>query len=333
MTLDELDKLIREARSPRDLFGDDVDATLLRLMVVCHPDKNPGEPRAERLFKQLQDLAAEARRPPVTVPSPKRQYTLLKLLAAGDLSDVHLATAGGHDYVLKVSRIEGGAALLGKEGRALAAILTEAGDTHYAKYFPTLAESFAARDRIEKRVNVFTHRPGLYTLEQVRHRYETGLDGRHLAWIFKRLLTAVGFAHRVGWVHGAILPPHVLLQPEEHGVQLVGWPHATPAGGQVRTISTRHRYWYPTEVLQKDPVGPPTDIYLAAKCVVYLAGGEPGTATIPAGVPEPMQRFLRACLLEGRRMRPDDAWKLLDEFDEMLRGLYGPPTFHHLTMP
>ena len=31
-------------------------------------------------------------------------------------------------------------------------------------------------------------------------------------------------------------------------------------------------------------------------------------------------------------MRPDDAWELLDEFDELLRQLYGPPKFHELTM-
>jgi hypothetical protein len=31
-------------------------------------------------------------------------------------------------------------------------------------------------------------------------------------------------------------------------------------------------------------------------------------------------------------MRPDDAWKLLDEWDEMLHELYGPPQFHELSM-
>ena len=43
--------------------------------------------------------------------------------------------------------------------------------------------------------------------------------------------------------------------------------------------------------------------------------------------------FVRSCLLEGPRMRPDDAWALLDEFDELLRDLYGPPKYHALVMP
>jgi hypothetical protein len=332
MTLDELDKLIREARTPRELFGDDLDATLRRFRAVCHPDRNPGDPRAEQLFKELHTLAEQARRPPVTLESPKRQYTLLKRIATGEVADIHLATANERDYLLKVSRIPGGASSLDNERRALVALLTAAGDTHYAKYFPTLAESFLTADRSEKRVNVFTWRPVLYTAEQVRQRHEAGLDGRHLAWSFKRLLTVVGFAHRHGWMHGAVLPSHVLIQPEEHGVVLVGWGHAVVHGEHVRTISAPFRDWYPVEVMEKRPALPATDIFLAAKCVVYLAGGDPATGHMPDAVPSAMQQFIRSCLLEGPRMRPDDAWKLLDEFDELLRALYGPPKFHHLSM-
>jgi hypothetical protein len=53
---------------------------------------------------------------------------------------------------------------------------------------------------------------------------------------------------------------------------------------------------------------------------------------MPDAVPAPMRRFLETCLLEGAKMRPRDAWELLDEFDELLRQLYGPPKFHDLTM-
>src|SRR5258708_1571869 len=67
LTLDELDKLLREARSPQELFGDDLDAVLRRFRAVCHPDRNPGDPRAERLYLALHVLAEQARRPPVTI--------------------------------------------------------------------------------------------------------------------------------------------------------------------------------------------------------------------------------------------------------------------------
>ena len=31
-------------------------------------------------------------------------------------------------------------------------------------------------------------------------------------------------------------------------------------------------------------------------------------------------------------MRPDDAWALMEDFDELLHALYGPPNFHELTL-
>jgi hypothetical protein len=83
--------------------------------------------------------------------------------------------------------------------------------------------------------------------------------------------------------------------------------------------------------VQKQPASPATDVFLAARCLIYLAGGDPVANRMPDTVPAPMQRFVKACLLEGPKMRPE-AWKLLDELDELLRRLYGPPKFHELTM-
>jgi hypothetical protein len=262
---------------------------------------------------------------------------LHRILGVGDVADVHLASAAGHNghYAMKISRVDGAAPMLANEWRVLSTLLARAAaaDSHYGRYFPAPAEWFpATQGQIHKRVNVFAYRPGFYTLEQVRQRYPSGLDGRHLAWIFKRLLTAIGFTHRCGWVHGAVLPPHALLQADEHGLQLVGWGHAVHAGARIRTISTRYRDWYPTEVLRKKKAGPATDVFLAAKCLVYLGGGDPRTDQMPGFMPQQMQWFLKRCLFPNPAGRPGDAWALLDEFDRLLLGLYGPPAFYHLTM-
>jgi hypothetical protein len=53
---------------------------------------------------------------------------------------------------------------------------------------------------------------------------------------------------------------------------------------------------------------------------------------MPDAVPAPMRQFVKACVLEGAKMRPDDAWGLLEEFDELLCRLYGPPKFVDLVM-
>jgi hypothetical protein len=362
MTFDELERLVREAIDPRDIFGDDIEGNLPKYLDLCRPDRHPGqESRAQAVSEALrqfarftpEDVAAIARAeavfqaasrpvepapgPPITIRSPKRAYVLLERIAVGDVADVHLArgdgTRGdGTDYVLKVARIPEAAHHLETEREALAGLLQAAGDCHYRHYFPTLAESFPVRDRFPKRVNVYLHRPGLFTLEQVHGRHPA-LGSRHLAWIFKRLLTALGFAHRCGRIHGAVVPAHVLIHAESHGLLLVGWGHSVREGQLLRTGPARYLDWYPPEVRRHEPAGPATDIYLAARCLVELAGGDPAAGRMPDSVPAALAAFVRSCLLEGPRMRPDDAWGLLDELDELLRDLYGPPRYHRLVMP
>jgi hypothetical protein len=49
----------------------------------------------------------------------------------------------------------------------------------------------------------------------------------------------------------------------------------------------------------------------------------------PAGI----AAFARGCLLASPGRRPQDAWRLLAEFDELLERLYGPRTFRPFAMP
>jgi len=74
------------------------------------------------------------------------------------------------------------------------------------------------------------------------------------------------------------------------------------------------------------------DIYLAAKSLVYLSGGNPLCNTIPERIPADIRRFVRGCLLESPDMRPQDAWELHDEFSRLLEEVYGPPRYHRLVM-
>lgn len=291
------------------------------------------------LVSYLDTLPGALPDPAGTIAGHERPYRLAGLLAVGDVADVHLAfahsnppSATGTAHVLKASRVPDGYALLGSERRTLAHLLAAAGDTTYRRYLPSLTESFTVADRFPRRVNVFLHEPGLYTLAQVRDRHPA-LDGRHLGWVFNRLLTVLGFCHAHGTLHGAVLPCHVLLQPEGHGLRLVGWGQSVAAGRLVHTLSTRYRDWYPPEVHKKQPASPATDLFLAARCLISLAGGDPLADRMPDTVPEPMRRFIRSCLLDGVRMRPNDAWKLQEELAGLLRRLYGPPKFHRLEMP
>ncbi len=336
--LDQLADLMDRAANAFEVFGRDPEAEYRRLAKLCHPDLFPPGPvqdRATRVFRRLTELLEAARQGavPRVILSPSRKYELLDQLAAGDLADVHLAVADAARYVLKITRPTGGNPLLASEARHLKLLARRSADRRYREYLPRLVESFVVPGTGgDRQANVFVHREGFYTLEAIRRQHANGLDARHLAWIFKRILAVLGFAHSCGLVHGAILPPHVMLHAENHGLQLLDWIHAVPAPSVLAFIPTAYRDWYPAEVLRREPASPATDIFLAAKCLIYAAGGDPAAGRWPEAVPVEMQRFIDTCLFAAPRMRPHDAWKLHEEFDGLLGQLFGPPKYHRLVM-
>ena len=263
------------------------------------------------------------------VRSPRAAYSLERHLADADRSDVFLANADGHSFLLKVSRNPEGRRLLEQEHAVLRRLLAAADNRTYGRYLPELAESFILKR--QHRVNVFRFDSRFRTLEEVYEQHPA-LDARHLAWIFNRLLTVLGFCHKQGIVHAAVLPCHVMIEAAGHGLQLIGWGQSVDCKRPVRHLASAFREWYPLEITKRMPVGPETDLFLAARCKVYLAGGDSLTNRMPDTVPEPMRRFIATCLLESPRMRPDDAWGLQQEFEHLLRRLYGAPAFHELTL-
>jgi hypothetical protein len=337
-TLDQLADLLNRAKTPLDVFGHDTLKQYCRLAKLCHPDLFlPGaeQDKAARIFRRLTELRDAALQSATlqSILSPTRKYETLEQLATGDLADVHLAVADGKHYVLKIPRPVAGNPLMAAEARHLKTLTTRCGDRRYREYLPKLIETFTVPSATgDRQANVFAHRDGFYTLEAIRRQHPAGLDARHLAWIFKRLLTVIGFAQTCGLVHGAVLPPHVMLHADNHGLQLLDWIHAVRTDSLQTFIPTTYRDWYPAEILRRELAGPSTDIFLAAKCILYAAGGDPITGCWPNTIPAPIQRFIDTCLFAAPRMRPQSAWDLHEEFDELLGQLFGPPKYHRLVM-
>ncbi|PJF24222.1 MAG: hypothetical protein CUN53_18915 [Phototrophicales bacterium] len=116
---------------------------------------------------------------------------------------------------------------------------------------------------------------------------------------------------------------------------LIDWAYAVRIGDNapLSAISAAYEAWYPAEVFAKEPPLTGHDIYMAARCMVDLMGGDPIHKTFPASVPDALKRYFLWCMTEGARMRPQDAWDMLKEFDAVIERLYGKRTFREFKMP
>ena len=241
----------------------------------------------------------------------------------GDIANLYQVRGG----LLKMARDPADNDLMRREATALTR-LQDAVDPALLAYFPPLVATGQrddARSGIRRHVNLIGTFSGFRSLADVRAAFPAGVDPRDAAWMWRRLLVAIGAAHRAGVIHGAVLPEHVLIHPAEHGLVLVDWCYsASGPAGRVRAIVRRYQRWYPPEVLAGDPAGPDLDIWLATRCMAELIGGR---------APGRMAAFARGCLLASPGRRPQDAWRLLAEFDELLERLYGPRRFRPFAMP
>jgi hypothetical protein len=306
-------RLVMAAAGPIELFGTEEPARVYRrLAKLTHPDAG-GDATA---FRRL--TALWRARDGVLV----RGYRLGEPAYRGDLANLY---AAGPGTFVKLARDPAVGDLMAREAGALRTI-AEQGDPRYLPYVPRLVESFRHRDPAtgaERRANVVAAAEGLRSLTEVKKAYPDGLDPRDAAWMWRRLLVALGLAHRAGVVHGAVLPDHVLIQPADHGVVLVDWCHAATAAEPIPAIVPRYADWYPPEVRARQAPGPGTDLAMAARCMADLMGER---------APDALRAFANGCLLRDPRRRPDDAWALLAELDSLLERLYGPRTFRVFSM-
>lgn len=295
---------------------------------LLHPDRAPlaDRPAATAAFARLAALwEAYQGGVPIRSATSGTGYRLGPVTHRGDIANLYDVGAG---RLLKLPRHPADNDLMDREAQALRTIARD-GDPRFLPYVPRLAESFRHRDRrtgAERRVNVVAAAPGLRPLTEIRAAFPAGVPPRHVAWIWRRLLIALGLAHGAGVVHGAVLPVHILIEPADHGLVLADWCYSTVDGAAVPALVPGFADWYPAEVRAKRPPGPGTDLAMAATCVLDLLGR--GT-----GVPRPLREFAAGCRQPDPRRRPDDAWRLLAELDEVLERLWGPRVFVPLHIP
>lgn len=280
---------------------------------------------------------------PVVIQTPKRKYLITRTFSHGDLADLYKATYGksAEVVILKVAQSPADNDLMDVESRVLSAIYPPSQkEEKFYRYLPRLMDTFQMRSakRTIRRVNVFPMYDDYYSLEEVLQAHPNGIDFRDWIWMYKRALAGIGYVHlKKDVVHGALTPAHVLIHPIGHGAKIVDWCYAvqewSKGRNRIKAIQSKYKKLYPPEVLAKQPPTPATDLYMLSKCSVALLGGNTETNQVPDTVPKQIQSFLTSCLLSNPSRRPDNAWQLHEEFDELLLRTVGKPRYRPLSMP
>lgn len=368
--LEIIAKNLSRAREPRDIFGslsgnasqmqEGLKSAFRKLAKLSHEDKHPNDKELARetfiglrewfemAESQIEDgrynnngTKRKTKETKITVRGVT--YSLKERAYAGDISDIYECLYAAEDKkekegLFKIVRDPEDNDLAQNEARVLKHLYENKTGRGFLDYLPLLKASFSLKDGTGTRqANVFELKSGFYSLEEVMEQYPKGLDPRDMAWMFKRLLVVLGWAHENSVVHGAVLPSHVLIHRENHGGMLIDWSYAvinpSTSKERIKAISRDYKDMYAPEILNKESPGASTDIYMAGLCMVKLLGGDVLKKTLPKETPEEMKRFFGKCINKNPHKRPDSAWDLHKEFDDILHGLYGPRKFRDLHMP
>lgn len=267
------------------------------------------------------------------------RYALLGRLARGESSDVFLARrdeAMTARVLVKILRARGAVDRLEREEEVLESLArsTAQGAPHFTRLVPERVAFGKARLGShglggERPVAIRRWRAGfVHTLEDVRNAHRDTLEPAHVVWMWKRVLESLGFVHAAGFVHGAVLPAHLLVDARDHGVVLAGFSRAVRSGARLPATTRAAKAFYPDDVWSGGPASVRTDLAMSARAMLFVLGGDPLRA--PARVPAPFAR-----LLETTAVTPwaNDAWALVEDAANVARDVFGPPKFVPFDMP
>jgi len=175
---------------------------------------------------------------------------------------------------------------------------------------------------LKRQVNVFEPMGGFVSLRTVRNVFPDGLETKDLAWILRRILVSIGYAHSKNLINGSVTPDNVMILPEQHGLILSSWTASFPlAKKHLLVVDNNATEFYPTMV--SDEVDTGIDIFMGMKVAEFLAEKD---------APKEVRKFLEKYTgyIKNEHL---DAWETLREFDEIIEKLYGPRKFKPFIMP
>lgn len=185
-----------------------------------------------------------------------------------------------------------------------------------------------------RRVSVFRRSSGFYhNFDEVIRAYPQGIHPRASIWIWRRILEVLSFLHSAGMVHGAVVPAHLLVQENDHGVRLVGYGLAGRMGEALRTTSEAYRSFYPQSKPDHLNLTAQLDIVMSARSIVAILGGDPETVSLPAEVPAKLADMIQQIALSKDAATGENAWDIREALGRISNEVFGQPQFMPIVMP
>lgn len=261
---------------------------------------------------------------------------------AGDIANLYLGSFGTKgtetQVIIKKSRMPADKDLMMAEVQTLMNLHKQMPKptNPYTFFIPKVFDAFPVD---EQYVTVMEAFHGFFDCEGIR-QLSTGVDARTLVWMWKRLVGLLTWVHHFGYVHGAILPPHVMYFPDgtvnderKHAVRLVDWCYAVKTHSRVSAWVPDFKDFYAPEIIKKQPVGPWTDLYMGAKTMLYLCGGDVKKNRWPSRIPGQIVVSLNTCLRQDPSLRPQKASDYFTDLKTTVTQTYGAPRFHEFKLP
>lgn len=326
MTTSEAITKILVAGKASDLFGGDARSDYRDLAKLCHPDfadasvKHKAGEATRKLNRLYHSLSA--------VPDPFKPVLFGDWVATGeafggDIADLYWAessTKGGGRCLIKIARSISDNDLMARERANLGKLHLDKTEENFKVYLPKLLGSFKASNR---QANVIEECSGHIQLSGIVNRCGP-LDFRHIVWMGNRIWSLLGYIHKIGIVHGAVVPDHLLYDPISHGLKLIDWCYSSDIlkGEHTPAMVPGFLYCYPPEVKRKT-VSAETDIYMAAMCLKKAA----------LAPPKAFRSFFDLLLAGSQASRPDDAWQIADQWKSLATKEFGKPHYLKLEVP
>ena len=358
-------KQLDDAKTPEEVFGpgpkEQARKVSLKLLHATHPDHFSTESdevkqiahNAASKINSLWDNAEKRftsgiygqsiptpRDGPTVIRTKRQEYVIERTLCTGGTANIFLAmrnsSKGSIRVVLKIPNSPRDNDLIEHERDVLTDMrkilrgnttIDEEWKGKLEGVFPHLLETIKVDGRV---MNVFEREEGWYTLEEIRKQHPV-LHPRAFTFIFNKILLAIDTANKLGFIHGAVVPNHMMIHVESHRGKIIDFTLAQPRKNIVKLPYWDKRWtkFMAPEVVTSRIPNTSAEVYSAAMCGVYMLGG---LKSLEVLVEEPIREFLNKCLQPKRGARFRIAPLAFDEFQTVAQTVFGKPKFEKLEM-